>query len=249
MTERTLRRDSPEDSRRKLRQLRLRRDAQPQLSALAIDNQPSLEPGNKKTGRSSNRFRSVRVWNLPPLASCPGASDWCRSVCYNGDLRPTVFNRPLWQTNYAWASERPAQLGALLVSQIAKAPSPTAVRIHSSGDFFSAEYIRMWTSVIGASPTATFWAYTRSWTFDELMGPFDDLRSLPNVQLFASWDATMSDPPKGWRVSFVVDGGETEPAQAGQLIDCPEEFDGRLNCAVCGHCLRSNSRGVKFNAH
>lgn len=33
-----------------------------------------LEPGNTKTGRSGSLYRTIFVWNLPAVATCPGAS-------------------------------------------------------------------------------------------------------------------------------------------------------------------------------
>ena len=37
------------------------------------------------------------------------------------------------------------------------------VRIHVSGDFNSAEYVRKWVAIARACPTTRFYAYTRSW--------------------------------------------------------------------------------------
>lgn len=35
------------------------------------------------------------------------------------------------------------------------------IRIHASGDFFSVEYVEMWKEIVKASPSCTFWTYTK----------------------------------------------------------------------------------------
>ena len=36
-----------------------------------------------------------------------------------------------------------------------------AIRIHDSGDFFSQDYLNLWTSIAGANPEILFYAYTK----------------------------------------------------------------------------------------
>jgi hypothetical protein len=125
---------------------------------------------------------------------------------------------------------------------------PVAVRIHSSGDFFSSDYIEFWNDLVRECVRVSFWAYTRSWTVPSLTRGLVALRDEPNVQLFASWDPTMVPPPDDWRLSVVRD--PLYPLLAiPNLIDCPEEYDKRLNCATCGHCIRNSRQGVAFNVH
>ena len=41
------------------------------------------------------------------------------------------------------------------------ATRPTYVRLHSSGDFYSPEYLAKWVKIAGAYPTVIFYAYTK----------------------------------------------------------------------------------------
>ncbi len=156
----------------------------------------SLESGNSKTGSSGRHFAWVRVWNLPPIRTCPGASSWCRSWCYNGQERPEVYREDQWWANLGAFMDDPVRLAALLKNQMStlQRTGNGALRIHSSGDFFSTAYINMWADIISTHPSVTFWAYTRSWATPELRGSLERLHPLSNLQLFASWDLSMPSP-------------------------------------------------------
>ena len=52
-------------------------------------------------------------------------------------------------------------LSDLIISQIKSAKSKNVIRIHSSGDFFSQEYINMWDGIIKEFPMKKFYAYTK----------------------------------------------------------------------------------------
>jgi hypothetical protein len=134
------------------------------------------------------------------------------------------------------------------LSQLRVAKSRSAVRIHSSGDFYSPEYVRFWRSIVQAAPTTRFWAYTRSWRVKELLAVLNELRAEPNVQLFASWDETMPDPPDGWRVSMVVDTPDEQSVFAPSRA-CPEQTGELPNCASCGYCIAPRNGHITFYLH
>ncbi|MBT2385296.1 hypothetical protein [Streptomyces sp. ISL-11] len=194
------------------------------------------------------------------MRTCPGASDWCAKNCYNGDTSGEVdFNRPLWFANERHAREDPEGLGRLLLLQLADAaksatPPVVAVRVHSSGDFFGDRYVAMWRDIADAVPQHLFWAYTRSWAIPGMLPALDELRQMPNFQLFASVDHTMGDPPDGWRVSRVRDprtpGTDAEgPRPKVRQIACPEEYREGIDCAKCRFCLLPRIGDVIFNVH
>lgn len=162
-----------------------------------------LAPGNAKTGRRGSIFNTVFVWNLPSVVTCPGASQWCLTHCYNADARTDVFPVDQWIENWWWATNDPTRLRRRILSQIAEASKPCGVRIHSSGDFFSMEYVRVWKSIVGEARDASFWTYTRSWAKPMLLPDLTQLRGMPNAKVWASWDASMPPAPIGWRRSLV----------------------------------------------
>ena len=234
--------------------LALRAEFLSDLANLSIPSiSPTLEPllelGNSKIGKSGRFARTAFVWNLPAIATCPGASRWCSAHCYNADARTEKFPLGLWANNWAWAVERPADLEVLIVKKINEAAPPVAVRIHSSGDFFSPAYVALWLAICRRCPETHFWAYTRSWQNPSLAAGLAELRHLPNVELFASWDATMPQPPIGWRLSIVVEGGMPDGTSDVGALQCPEE-DGRVsNCANCGYCFTRRPGDVVFALH
>ena len=190
--------------------------------------------GNRKVGR-------VYTFSLPTLKSCPGASDWCREHCYASryeKFRPSV--REAYSRNWR-ISQRPGQL----VNHVLNALPLYAghMRIHVAGDFFSKEYIEAWRLICELRPNTQFWAYTRSWVIPELWDALDELRQLPNIQLFASVDAGMPNPPENWRKAFI----ESDSRAKGLV--CPHQEDRVQSCLDCGYCFRKGKGDVIFKPH
>jgi len=210
-----------------------------------------LVPGNKKTGTSGTIYKSVLVWNLPSVGSCPGASAWCLRHCYNADPRDDVFPVSDWADNFAWVMHAPSELQDKVLTQLKTAQRRAAVRLHSSGDFFSAEYIALWNRIATEVPDVDFWAYTRSWILPELLPELERLRQLANVQMFASWDPTMPPAPAGWRLSLVTDNAPRahELVKGEDDLVCPEQTEDVPNCASCGYCIRDMKGNVIFFLH
>lgn len=207
-----------------------------------------LELGNSKIGYKSEHFGAVFAWNIPPAATCPGRSSWCVANCYNGDDRPETYDLQTWRKNWWGIVNEPEVVKLNLVEQLNQNTEPTAVRIHSSGDFFSVSYIDFWCDLVDRCKGSTFWAYTRSWTNVQLLEQLEVLQSKSNVQLFASWDDTMPDPPVHWRASFVE---KKLSSRKQTVLDCPEQYDlsQEVTCATCRHCLLEKSGDVYFVLH
>jgi hypothetical protein len=211
-----------------------------------------FEPGNSKTGTSGSLLSTVLVWNLPPMATCPAATPWCRSHCYNGDQRKDVFRVAEWSENWWWVENAPSALAAVLADQLATARQPCGVRLHSSGDFYSPQYVDFWTCLISSHREVVFWGYTRAWTLPSLRSRLERLRLLPNVQIFASWDRTMSAAPSGWRRSLVFDSLDeaARHVSAANASDiCREQVGASASCACCGICTSRSSRDTVFLLH
>lgn len=208
-------------------------------------------PGNRKTGTTGSIYRTILLWNLPAIATCPGASGWCRRHCYNADTRSDVFPHHLWAHNWWQAVQRPRVLFSALAAQLKRRPRPIGVRLHSSGDFFSKDYIRLWSRFARAHPDVFFWSYTRSWKIPELIPDLERLRALANFTLFASWDSSMPPPPNGWRRSLVFDTVDElsnfTPDNPSAKI-CPEQFN-LTQCASCSICSNPDDTDVLFLLH
>ena len=211
-----------------------------------------LGPGNSKTGRSGSRFASVFVWNLPSVVTCPGATQWCRRHCYNADPRKGVFPVEEWAENWWWAENSPSALGEVIDKQLAAAVMPCAVRLHSSGDFYSSRYISFWIRIVRRHPSVTFWAYTRSWVVPGLLSELEVLRCLANVHLFASWDRHMPSVPAWWPRSLVFDNEDLmveHMSRSPRANLCREQIREAESCASCGMCMTSCGEDVVFFLH
>jgi hypothetical protein len=73
-------------------------------------------------------------------------------------------------------------------------PPNCQFRIHVSGDFFHADYVRKWIEICRARPDVTFYAYTRSWRIPAIWDKIQELHALPNVNVNLSVDNETGPP-------------------------------------------------------
>ena len=211
-----------------------------------------METGNGKTGSCGRLYDQIFVWNLPPVVTCPGISEWCKSNCYNADDRYEKFPINKWCENLWWVLNNKEELKKKIITQLQENKAKRiAVRIHSSGDFFSKEYINFWRDIIWKNPAVNFWAYTRSWIIEELAEDIKKLNELDNMKLILSWDETMIQPPDGFAKSIVVSSNEEIILVAKKKggVVCPEQYNLVSGCADCGICISKLSRTVYFVVH
>jgi hypothetical protein len=193
-----------------------------------------ITPGNsklKKTrshSRPKARRRELKVYNFnqPAFSTCPGHSQWCRDHCYaDKGFFPLLRNRHR-------EAQRSAHQSNSLISEIQDLPTGSWIRAHAAGDFDTIGYIHKWKRAAQLRPDMRFWAYTRSWRIQALLPALEELRQLPNFELFASTDPTIEErPPEGWRVAW-IDG---DPRARGLV--CPEQTGKMSDCADCGFCV------------
>jgi len=192
-----------------------------------------LTRGNAKLGPTIYHF------DLPagPQASCPGASAYCASICY---ARHGHYLFGSVQAKYAanLAAMRAGTLEPQLAAELDNLAAGTVIRLHTSGDFPTVAYVRVWARLAVSHPSLTFYGYTRSWNVRRLLPALEVLRQLPNVTLWASTDPTMPAPPANWPTTQIV----PTFADAPGIAHCPEQTGKRKNCASCGLCWNANLR-------
>lgn len=193
---------------------------------------PELSKGNTKTGRE------VLTYSRAPVATCPGASDWCKAECY----AQSPFRR--YENTHEQWTRNAETWGVPSLPAPRKDGRQRLVRIHVSGDFDRAEYIHAWRFLLQSRPDVLAWAYTRSWRVPRLLPALEKLRALPNVQLFASVDMTIDQsPPPGWRVAFI----RGDDRYKGPT--CMEQLGSKPSCAECGYCFRGRKGNIAFKQH
>lgn len=194
----------------------------------------SLGEGNTKVG-------DVFTFSLPSHVTCPGASSWCREHCYAHRyerLRPGCLQA--YERNLLLA-QRPEEFVRVMTGILPRIlPS---MRIHVSGDFHTREYIDGWREICVAFPQTRFWTYTRTWAVPNLLQALEQLKVLPNVQLIASTDPTMSLPPEGWRTAFI----DADDRASG--LPCRHQQGHANTCLECGYCFREDEGNVVFKVH
>jgi hypothetical protein len=129
-------------------------------------------------------------------ATCPGATAFCESLCY---AKSALFMMHEWKyyVNWAYATLFPDHF-----SDIWKNAALTGVvRMHVGGDFFSPDYVDVWSSIIRHRKYTRFYAYTRSWqdgkgkVRKEFIKPLRTLSGLENMRLVLSCDRETGVPP------------------------------------------------------
>jgi hypothetical protein len=213
-----------------------------------------------KIGTNTKLGKGIAGFSLPAVSTCPGRTKLCEGICYatSGFFR---FRNVRTSLQASYDASLQDGFATLISNEIGRRRSIEAVRIHPSGDFYSAEYIGKWIDIIRANPNVKFWAYTRSWRRPELVDKLRELSGLPNIELFASIDEesgrqpsteTCSGtavpkvpevPPSWLRVADVVDSWSEVDRT---YVQCPNLKNKNITCAKCTYCFKP-SAGKKIN--
>lgn len=113
-----------------------------------------------------------------------------------------------------------------IANEISKSKANT-FRIHSSGDFFSQDYIDKWTNIIKKHPSIKFYAYTKSKGYKDL--DFKKIEKLKNFNLIDSMTPLgVNYGNKEYCNKLVNEYNYTLcPCAPGKHISCGEE------CKLC----------------
>lgn len=210
-----------------------------------------LSKGNEKLGDS------IFTFSIPAVSTCPGRTSVCESKCYATRSR---FCTKVVIANLARCLEASKQRD--FVARMAweiEARQAETVRLHSSGDLFSAGYARKWLQVIQRCPDVQFYTYTRSWRVPKILPVIEDLSRQPNMRLWYSADSASGIPinvPPGVRIAWLMTSpNDLPPANAdlvfldyklrrrgthffgpAGVLGCPAETS-RTTCEKCRLCL------------
>jgi hypothetical protein len=200
-------------------------------------------------------------------ASCPGATEFCESLCYAKNAL-FMMNEWAYYVNWAYVTLFPDHF-----ADIWKTANLTGVvRIHVGGDFFDPEYVALWSEIARSRKYVRFYAYTRSWQNGkgeirrEFIKPLKNLSDIDNMRLVLSCDRETKVPaasliPTAIRAWLAADdkdlpgepvelifrdhsGMKSTVSQMGGAPVCPVErspqykkIDGKITCQSCTFCF------------
>lgn len=213
-----------------------------------------LRPGNTKLGKL------LHHWSIPSGLPhiCVGATAICLFLCY-------AMRHHYCRSNVKKSLQKNLELAirddfaSLMVAWV-RSFFARIVRVHASGEFFSAEYVQQWIKVVEANPGVTFFAYTRSWRVPELLPALEELASLPNFFMWWSCDKDSGPPPEtvGVRKAYMMSDYTDVPSFEVDLVFraktkkvrkwvngtlvCPAENGvTETTCSKCQLCFREAS--------
>jgi hypothetical protein len=175
----------------------------------------------------NSKLDKVLIFDLPAIKSCLN-STLCSKSCYALKAQKMYPNVRKWRDdNLSLAKQHPKALLFMIHMQLTSTKY-TVCRIHSSGDFFSQEYVDLWYEIVKRFPKIKFYAYTK---VDKLLN-FRKLKSLPNFNLIPSLiNGKLNFGPKPYVDQLVIDEG---------AFLCPAH-DKKIKCNLhCNYCVSNN---------
>lgn len=175
-----------------------------------------LVPGNGKLGYR----KGIWTFDLPPICTCPGSNNLCRSMCYASWYSNGIESVRARQIRNYRRSQRSNFVDRMCkkLEQLEAANTKCKdliVRVHSVGDFYDVGYTMKWAYIAEAHPNVTVYAYTRSWMVDGLISPLRLFASLTNVQLLLSCDCLSTWPDEklwgGYKLAYLSTGPDDFP--------------------------------------
>ena len=175
-----------------------------------------LTPGNKKLG-------GARIWGfaLPSGSAgvCVGLTPTCARHRYAVRLE-AYRKRAAARYRKNLALTRRRDFG-VRVQAFLTLHGVRVVRIHTGGEFYSAEYAAKWLEVIRRRPKVRFYAYTRAWRIPAICTVLDELAREPNCRLWFSCDRDTGAPaerPLEVRIAWLMTGEGDPPPPEADLV-------------------------------
>lgn len=122
----------------------------------------------KKLLAQNSKLKKDGIWqfDIPAyqsrtgLITCPMAKD-CIANCY---ARMGTYMFPVVREKHEWNLEQTLRddFSSKMIEEIKSKKVCKIVRLHSSGDIYSREYLHKWLKVVESCPNTLFYAYTKS---------------------------------------------------------------------------------------
>lgn len=129
---------------------------------------------------------SIATYSMTMYKTCLNCST-CAGQCYAAKSYRQYSNvRESWDKNYQLSKYAPELFKARIIAELKKSRKQYC-RIHVSGDFYSADYTRLWIDICKACPDVKFFTYTKvDESLPEIYAAVTELDSLPNCHIVKS---------------------------------------------------------------
>jgi len=230
-----------------------------------------------------NTALDLHTFNLPAPETCRGQTLFCTGGKLQSQLVPDVsmeiprlcyaqrgqFVFPSVKASHVerLTASRRRDFVARMTVQIherrQRARNPrrwAAVRLHSSGDFYSVTYAWKWYEIAVSCPDQEFYVYTRTWRLPHFSEVLSALDSLTNFHVWWSTDWTLHPAEQPRILSHGLEGLVT-PADPLEVkvayVDgtpgapppnCLKQLEGK-HCWECGRCWDPSVDSVTFLLH
>jgi len=190
---------------------------------------------NKRMVNGNFKLKRILVFDMPAVTTCLNSSK-CQLSCYALKAQVQYPLTQLMRDTNLWLFEnKPQLLKDLIKDQIRKSSYPT-VRLHSSGDFLSQDYIDFWTEIVAEFPNKNFYAYTK---VDKMLN-FDTIETLPNFNLISSFIEG--------RLNYGSMDYIMRMAEKYNSFICPATISSDVKCGKdCNYCV--TQKNVVFKIH
>ena len=118
-----------------------------------------------------------------------------------------------------------------IIAQI-EAEGIRLVRIHASGDFFSAEYINTWREIVKASPDCLFWTYTKNSAAESAFDDLDNINIVKSIIHGVGFNFG--------HCGYILRVYETLKAQGKSVYICRCGIDKDQHCMNCKGCATND---------
>lgn len=173
--------------------------------------------------------KTILVFNLNRVVTCPGRSSWCEKNCYEVKSYRYPAVEPARDRNLAATKE--CDFVERIVAEIKKKRRTPirGVRIHGSGDFYNRNYLSKWYEIAEACPDIYFKANTRSWMLD-FHGRPNNLRLRYSIDITTKHDTIKVMKDKADAFAY-IQGSEPE----GTMVCSGFCGFGDSECSFCYH--------------
>lgn len=189
---------------------------------------------------NGNAKLKCNIFDIPAIKTCKSCME-CHKYCYARKaekIYPAVL--PCRQRNLD--ATKQSNFKTEMISLLGKKRS-NIVRLHSSGDFYSNDYIKNWFTIMESLPDKKFYAYTKR---DDLFTAKILSKKPSNLTLIFSLDGiqqkTTSKVPKGFDKVALVSATKS---------NCPAQLDKKVKCGVdCLKCIdKKSAKIIIFKKH